>query len=424
MFALDNQKVENRKKDAEAALQTALNKTGRGNDFLGWITLPSDVTEDDIVRIEECAARMAAKSEVVVVVGIGGSYLGARAVIEALQHSFAPFVKGKFPHILYAGNNINEDYLHDLLDVLDTRDYSVVVISKSGTTTEPALAFRILKQHCEKKYGVEAAKERIVAITDKARGALKTLADKEGYPTFVIPDNVGGRYSVLTPVGLLPIAMAGFNIRQLLQGAKDMQKFVAENPTYESNPILQYALIRNLLYESGLKVELLASFEPQLFYFIEWFKQLFGESEGKEHKGIFPAGAIFSTDLHSLGQYIQDGTRQLFETVLTVENAHHSVGIPADEKNTDGLNYLQHRSINEINHIAQQGTCLAHIDGGVPNMKVIIPEINEFHLGELIYFFEMSCAVSGYLLDVNPFDQPGVEAYKRNMFKLLGKPGF
>jgi len=423
LFFVEKLITDPRKADAEAALKTVLNKTGRGNDFLGWVTLPSDVTEQEIIDLETVTADLVDKSEVVVVVGIGGSYLGARAVIEALQHSFAPYVKGKYPHILYAGNNINEDYLHDLLDVLDTRDYSVVVISKSGTTTEPALAFRILKQHCEKKYGVEAAKERIVAITDKARGALKTLADKEGYPTFVIPDDVGGRYSVLTPVGLLPIALAGFDILQLLQGARDMQKFVAENPKYEQNPILQYALIRNLLYESGLKVELLASFEPQLFYFIEWFKQLFGESEGKEHKGIFPAGAIFSTDLHSLGQYIQEGTRQMFETVLAIDAVHHRVNIPEDAENLDNLNYLQHRTIHEINQIARKGTCLAHVDGQVPNLCISVPEINEYHLGELIYFFEMSCAVSGYMLGVNPFDQPGVEAYKKNMFRLLGKPG-
>lgn len=423
LFFVEKQIANPRKADAQAALQTTLNRTGRGSDFLGWVTLPNDVTEADIARIEECAARLAAKSEVAVVVGIGGSYLGARAVIEALQHSFAPYVDTKHPHILYAGNNISEDYLHDLLDVLDHKDYSVVVISKSGTTTEPALAFRILKEHCEKKYGVEDARQRIVAVTDKARGALKTLADKEGYPTFVIPDDVGGRYSVLTPVGLLPIAMAGFNIRQLLQGAKDMQAFVAEHPTYDENPVLQYALIRNLLYENGLKVELVASFEPQLFYFIEWFKQLFGESEGKEHKGIFPAGAIFSTDLHSLGQYIQEGTRQMFETMLAVEKSHHHVNIPEDAENLDNLNYLQHRTIHEINQIARKGTLLAHVDGQVPNLCVSIPEINEYHLGELIYFFEMSCAVSGYMLGVNPFDQPGVEAYKKNMFRLLGKPG-
>ena len=370
---------------AEAAFQTAVQKSGRGNDFLGWVDLPVEISEDELGAVEQCAAHLAQCSDVVVVIGIGGSYLGARAVIEALQHSFRPMLPQQKPTILYAGNSMSEDYLHDLLDVLDQKDYSLVVISKSGTTTEPALAFRILKQHCEQKYG---------------------------------------RYSVLTPVGLLPIAAAGFSVRKLVEGAVAMRQHLLDAPHFDDNPAIQYALIRYMLYNQGLKLEMMTSFEPKLFYFIEWFKQLFGESEGKDHKGIFPAGAIFSTDLHSLGQYIQDGTRQLFETVLTVEKAHHSVGIPADEKNTDGLNYLQHRSINEINHIAQQGTCLAHIDGGVPNMKVIIPEINEFHLGELIYFFEMSCAVSGYLLDVNPFDQPGVEAYKRNMFKLLGKPGF
>ena len=409
---------------AEAAFQTAVQKSGRGNDFLGWIDLPAEISNEDLDRVEQCAAHLAKCSDVVVVIGIGGSYLGARAVIEALQHSFRPMLPDQKPTILYAGNSMSEDYLHDLLDVLDQKDYSLVVISKSGTTTEPALAFRILKQHCEQKYGLDDARKRIVAVTDRARGALKTLATEEGYPTFVIPDDVGGRYSVLTPVGLLPIAAAGFSVRKLVEGAVSMRKQLLDAPAFADNPAIQYALIRYMLYNRGLKLEMMTSFEPKLFYFIEWFKQLFGESEGKDHKGIFPAGAIFSTDLHSLGQYIQDGTRQLFETVLTVENAHYSVGIPADEKNTDGLNYLQHRSINEINHIAQQGTCLAHIDGGVPNMKVIIPEINEFHLGELIYFFEMSCAVSGYLLDVNPFDQPGVEAYKRNMFKLLGKPGF
>ena len=408
---------------AEAAFQTAVQKSGRGNDFLGWVDLPVEISEEELNAVEQCAAHLAQCSDVVVVIGIGGSYLGARAVIEALQHSFRPMLPQQKPTILYAGNSMSEDYLHDLLDVLDQKDYSLVVISKSGTTTEPALAFRILKQHCEQKYGLDDARKRIVAVTDRARGALKTLATEEGYPTFVIPDDVGGRYSVLTPVGLLPIAMAGFNIRQLLQGAKDMQKFVVENPKYEQNPILQYALIRNLLYESGLKVELLASFEPQLFYFIEWFKQLFGESEGKEHKGIFPAGAIFSTDLHSLGQYIQEGTRQMFETVLAIDAVHHRVNIPEDAENLDNLNYLQHRTIHEINQIARKGTCLAHVDGQVPNLCITVPEINEYHLGELIYFFEMSCAVSGYMLGVNPFDQPGVEAYKKNMFRLLGKPG-
>lgn len=424
LFAVTEENLQKHAPHAEAAFQTAVQKTGRGNDFLGWIDLPAEISENDINEVEKCAAALAGKSQVVVVIGIGGSYLGARAVIEALQHSFRPMVAEKAPTILYAGNSMSEDYLHDLLDVLDQKDYSLIVISKSGTTTEPALAFRILKEHCEKKYGVDEARTRIVAVTDKARGALKTLATQEGYPTFVIPDDVGGRYSVLTPVGLLPIAVAGFSIRKLLEGAKAMRQLLLSAPKFADNPAMQYAAVRYELYNQGYKLELMTSFEPKLYFFIEWFKQLFGESEGKEHKGIFPAGAIFSTDLHSLGQYIQEGTRQLFETVLTVDNAHHKVAIPFDEQNTDGLNYLQHRSINEINHIAQQGTCLAHVDGKVANLKISIPEINEHYLGEMIYFFEMSCAVSGYMLDVNPFDQPGVEAYKKNMFKLLGKPGF
>jgi len=423
LFAVSEAELKAQAPAAEAAYLETVNKTGRGNDFLGWVNLPQEVSESDVVELENVAARLAAKSQVVVVIGIGGSYLGARAVIEALQHSFSPMMPNEKPQIVYAGNNMSEDYLHDLLDVLAVKDYSLVVISKSGTTTEPAIAFRILKQHCEQKYGVEEARQRIVAITDKARGALKTLADQSGYPTFVIPDDVGGRYSVLTPVGLLPIAAAGFSIRKLLDGARAMRQQLMEAKTFDTNPAMQYAALRNVLYNKNLKVELMTSFEPRFFYLIEWFKQLFGESEGKELKGIFPAGAIFSTDLHSLGQYIQDGSRQLFETVLTVENVHHTVPIPFDEQNTDGLNYLQHRSINEINHIAQQGTCQAHVDGKVPNIRITIPEINEFYLGELIYFFEMSCAVSGYMLGVNPFDQPGVEAYKRNMFLLLGKPG-
>jgi len=423
LFAVSEADLKAQAPAAEAAYLETVNKTGRGNDFLGWVNLPQEVSESDVVELETVAARLAAKSQVVVVIGIGGSYLGARAVIEALQHSFSPMMPNEKPQIVYAGNNMSEDYLHDLLDVLAVKDYSLVVISKSGTTTEPAIAFRILKQHCEQKYGVEEARQRIVAITDKARGALKTLADQSGYPTFVIPDDVGGRYSVLTPVGLLPIAAAGFSIRKLLDGARAMRQQLMEAKTFDTNPAMQYAALRNVLYNKNLKVELMTSFEPRFFYLIEWFKQLFGESEGKELKGIFPAGAIFSTDLHSLGQYIQDGSRQLFETVLTVENVHHTVPIPFDEQNTDGLNYLQHRSINEINHIAQQGTCQAHVDGKVPNIRITIPEINEFYLGELIYFFEMSCAVSGYMLGVNPFDQPGVEAYKRNMFLLLGKPG-
>ncbi|MDY6347777.1 MAG: glucose-6-phosphate isomerase [Bacteroidales bacterium] len=422
-FALNENDVEALGKVSEEVLRRVLAKEGRGSDFLGWVDLPGNVSDFDFGKIGKCVEHYSAKSDVVVVIGIGGSYLGARAVIEALQHAFAPYVKSKAPRVLYAGNNISEDYLHDLLEVLDGCDYSMVVISKSGTTTEPALAFRVIKDHCERKYGKEEAAGRIIAVTDGARGALKAMADKEHYPTFVIPDDVGGRYSVLTPVGLLPIAFAGFDIRELVRGARDMQNFVTENISFDKNPVLRYATVRNLLYKQGLKVELMASFEPQLFYFIEWYKQLFGESEGKENKGIFPAGAIFSTDLHSLGQYIQEGTRQLFETVIAVENCHHKVEIPFDGEDLDNLNYLQKRSINEINQIARKGTCLAHVEGKVPNMRVTIPEINEYNLGQLIYFFEISCAVSGYLLDVNPFDQPGVEAYKKNMFKLLGKPG-
>ncbi len=338
LFTVSKEQLHANSSLAESAYQTTIAKSGRGNDFLGWVDLPSEISEREIQAVESCAATLSAKSEVVVVIGIGGSYLGARAVIEALQHSFRLMLPQKAPTVLYAGNSMCEDYLHELLDVLDKKDYSLIVISKSGTTTEPALAFRILKQHCERKYGMEDARTRIVAITDKARGALKTLATQEGYETFVIPDNVGGRYSVLTPVGLLPIAVAGFSIRDLLNGAKRMREQLLNAPKFQDNAAMQYALVRYLLYNQGLKVELMTSFEPKLFFFIEWFKQLFGESEGKEHKGIFPAGAIFSTDLHSLGQYIQEGSRQLFETVLNVDKAHHQVAIPFDEQNTDGLN--------------------------------------------------------------------------------------
>ena len=406
-------------------LSTLMNKTGAGNDFLGWIDLPVSYDRAEFARILAAAERIRSDSEVLVVIGIGGSYLGARAVIEALSNSFGWLIQDqKNPTILFAGNNIGEDYLFELTEYLKGKKFGVINISKSGTTTETALTFRLLKKQCEQQRGKDEARKVIVAVTDAKRGAARTCADKEGYKSFIIPDNVGGRFSVLTPVGLLPIAIAGLSIRKLLDGAKAMRKELHENPDFAHNPAMQYALLRHLLYNQGLKVELMASFEPKFFYFIEWFKQLFGESEGKELKGIFPAGAIFSTDLHSLGQYIQEGTRQLFETVLTVEQAHSSVKIPYDEQDTDGLNYLQHRTIDNICHIAQQGTCQAHVDGKVPNIRITIPEINEYHIGELIYFFEMSCAISGYMLKVNPFDQPGVEAYKRNMFRLLGKPGY
>lgn len=408
------------------AYQTVVKQTGRGNDFLGWLDLPSTFTSEFSKEIHDCAARLSAQSDIVVVIGIGGSYLGARAVIEALQHTFKsllPQSKKDAPDVIFAGNNISEDYLHDLLDTLDDRDYSLIVISKSGTTTEPALAFRILKERCEQKYGREAAAQRIVAITDRERGALKRLATTEGYQTFVIPDNVGGRYSVLTPVGLLPIAVAGFDIDALVKGAAEMRTALLQHPAFNENIAMQYALYRYLLYaQKNKKVELLVAYEPRLAYFVEWYKQLFGESEGKEHKAIFPAGAIFSTDLHSLGQYIQEGERHLFETVLSVQKAHHRVQIPFDADDIDGLNYLQNKSIQEINLTAEEGTRLAHLDGGVPNFRIQLPEISESVLGELIYFFEFSCALGGYLLDINPFDQPGVEAYKRNMFRLLGKP--
>ena len=404
------------------AFNQLVNKTGKGNEFLGWLDIPDQMTQANIEEIQNCADRLSAQSEIVVLIGIGGSYLGARAVIEALQNPFNLMKEGETPKIIYAGHHISEDYLHHLLQLLNHKSYSLIVISKSGTTTEPALAFRILKEHCEKKYGMEESQKRIVAITDASRGALKQLANKNNYQTFVIPDDVGGRYSVLTAVGLLPIAIAGFNIEQLIAGAAKMKEELFQNDDPNSNTAMQYALYRNLLYQSGKKIELVVAYEPELFYFIEWFKQLYGESDGKEGKGLFPAGAIFSTDLHSLGQYIQEGERHLFETVISVEKSQFKVAIPYDEENLDGLNYLQYRSIHEINQIAEEGTRQAHISGGVPNIRIQIPEINEQHLGEMIFFFEMSCALGGYLMDINPFNQPGVEAYKQQMFKLLGKP--
>jgi len=399
------------------------NKTGRGNDFLGWVDLPDGLDDNLITRIEKLADTLRQKSEVVVVVGIGGSYLGARAVIEALSHHFQ-YLSNQKPVVLYAGHNISGDYLTDLLEILDEKDYSMIVISKSGTTTEPAIAFRILREHLEKKYGRQEAIKRIVAITDKEKGALKQLADEEGYETFAVPDDVGGRYSVLTPVGLLPIALAGYNIRQMLEGARMMKNHSLQTTFIDQNPVAAYAAVRNALYNKQFTTEIMVNFEPRLFYFTEWWKQLYGESEGKEGKGIFPASADFTTDLHSLGQYIQEGMRNIFETVISVENPIQNLAVPKDEKNLDKLNYIAGKPINQVNQMAETGTALAHIDGGVPNLKISIPEINEFYLGQLIFFYEMACAVSGYILDVNPFDQPGVEAYKKNMFALLGKPGF
>ncbi len=406
----------------EKAYTELQQKIGKGSDFLGWLDLPGNIFEEELCRIENRANHLASISEVVVVIGIGGSYLGTRAVVEILAPYFEnPSQKSNYPQLLYAGNHLSEEYLNELLTLLDRKEYSLVVISKSGTTTEPAIAFRVLREHCEKKYGARKSVERIVAITDAKRGALKELSSQKGYDTFVISDDVGGRYSVLSPVGLLPIAIAGFSIRQLLDGAQNMRRHVYENGNFSDNIAVQYASIRNILYADHKKIELMVAYEPRFYYFIEWFKQLFGESEGKEHKGIFPAGAIFSTDLHSLGQYIQEGERVMFETVLSVLKSKKEVEIPYDQEDLDALNYLHHRSLQEINQIAEQGTRMAHVAGGVPNLRITIPEISPEIVGELIYFFEFSCALSAYMLGVNPFNQPGVEAYKKNMFALLGK---
>lgn len=402
-----------------------LTKTGKGNDFLGWVDLPSEIDNDLLSSIENIAKHIRKKAEVFVVIGIGGSYLGARSVIEALNHNFASFSDyNPGPHIIYAGQNISEDYMVDLLEILDRKDYTLTVISKSGTTTEPALAFRILKNHLENKYGKEEAKSRIIAITDQSRGALKKLADDEGYQTYVVPDDVGGRYSVLTPVGLLPIAVAGFDIRKLVNGAIEMELLNKKTWGLDSNPMALYAATRNALYQTGKYIEILVNYLPNLYYITEWWKQLYGESEGKEGKGIFPAGVNFTTDLHSMGQYIQDGQRILFETVLSVNKPNKKLAVPFDDDNLDGLNYIAGKQINEVNNMAQLGTALAHVEGNVPNLEITIDKVDEYNLGQLIYFFEMGCALSGYILGVNPFDQPGVEAYKKNMFALLGKPGF
>ncbi len=417
--------IQQHQEEIAKAYQQLTTKSGKGNDFLGWLDLPEETDEVLLSQIQNCANRLERQSEMVVVIGIGGSYLGARAVIEALQHSykgFNPFSDNHAPYVTFAGNNISEDNLCELLEVLDHKDYSLIVISKSGTTTEPAIAFRILKKHCEDKYGKEWAKQRIVAITDKARGALKQMADANGYETFVIPDDVGGRYSVLTPVGLLPIAVAGFDIRQLIAGARAMRHELLSQNGLNNNIAQQYALMRYLLYQSGKKIEMMVTYNPKMAFFIEWYKQLFGESEGKEGKGIFPTGATYSTDLHSLGQYIQEGERHLFETVLSIQQSRFQVPIPEDAENLDKLNYLLGKSIQEINLTAEEGTRMAHVDGKVPNLRLIVPKVDENNIGQLIYFFEFSCALGGYLLGINPFDQPGVEAYKKNMFRLLGKP--
>ena len=410
---------------AQQANESLHSGKGAGNDFLGWVNLPSSISAEEIAAIEAQAAKLREKAEVVICIGIGGSYLGAKAVIEAMSNSFE-FLHRKHanPTVVFAGENISEDYTYELLEAV--KDYSIatIVISKSGTTTEPAIAFRIIKAEIEKRYGKAEAAERIVAITDQARGALKTLATNEGYPTFVIPDNVGGRFSVLTPVGLLPLAVAGIDIKALVEGAKDMEEATKAEVAVEQNLAAQYAIVRNELYAAGKKIEILASYEPKLQYIAEWWKQLYGESEGKDGLGIFPASVTLTADLHSMGQYIQEGERTLFETVISVANSKHTITVENDEQNLDGLNFLTGKRLSEINKMAELGVQLAHVDGGVPNMRIEIPQIDEKAIGELLYFFEKACGISGYMLGVNPFNQPGVEAYKKNMFALLDKPGY
>jgi len=413
------------KKAIENHNRALFNGTGKGSDFLGWTTLPSSVSETELADYEATASKLTAKNiDIFVVIGIGGSYLGAKAVVDALSDSFAHLKERKNPFILFAGQNICEDYLFELRELLKNKEYAMAVISKSGTTTEPALAFRLLKQDIEEKYGKKEANERIIAITDKSKGALRSLATTEGYKTFVIPDNVGGRYSVLTPVGLLAIAVAGFDIRALIKGAVDMQNASGVNVPFEENLPAQYAAVRNELYKNGKKVEILVNYNPKLHFLAEWWKQLYGESEGKDSKGIFPAAVDFSSDLHSMGQYIQEGERTLFETVISIGNPDREVRIPTDKEDLDGLNFLAGKRVDEVNKMAELGTMIAHVDGGVPNIQLVIPQLNEYYLGQLIYFFELACGLSGYTLDVNPFDQPGVEAYKKNMFALLEKPGY
>jgi glucose-6-phosphate isomerase len=414
-------------KEKVAKAQEALeNASCPGNDFLGWLHLPSSITPEFIADLNATAAVLRANCEVVVVAGIGGSYLGARAVIEALSNSFQWLLQDKNnPVILFAGNNIGEDYLAELTDYLKDKKFGVINISKSGTTTETALAFRLLKKQCEEQMGKELARKVIVAVTDAKKGAARTTADKEGYKSYVIPDNVGGRFSVLTPVGLLPIAVAGFDIAQLVAGAADMEKATAINVPFEENPSAIYAACRNALYaQEGKKIEILVNYQPKLHYMNEWWKQLYGESEGKEKKGIFPAAVDFTTDLHSMGQWIQDGERTIFETVISVEQPEKKVLFPTDEENLDGLNFLAGKRVDEVNKMAELGTQLAHVDGGVPNIRISLPRLDAYNLGQVIYFFEKACGISGLLLEVNPFNQPGVEAYKKNMFALLNKPGY
>ena len=423
---IGQEELGNLKTSVMAARDTLVNRSGAGNDFLGWVDLPVDYDKDEFARIQKAAAKIQGDSDVLLVIGIGGSYLGARAAIEFLSHSFYNNLskdKRKTPEIYFVGNSISSKYIRDLQDMLDGKDFSINIISKSGTTTEPAIAFRVFKKMLIEKYGKEEANKRIYATTDKARGALKSLANEEGYESFVVPDDVGGRYSVLTAVGLLPIAVSGADITKLMEGAAFGRKKAFETP-YEENPALLYAAVRNILLRKGKMVEIVANYEPCLHYVSEWWKQLYGESEGKDQKGIFPASVDLTTDLHSMGQFIQDGARIMFETVMEVENSPAEIILEEEEVDTDGMNYLAGKSVDFVNKSAMNGTILAHTDGSVPNVKVIIPELDEYNLGQLFYFFEFACGVSGYLLGVNPFNQPGVESYKKNMFALLGKPGY
>lgn len=410
-------------KEAQEALE---NGTCPGNDFLGWLHLPSSITPEFLKEIQDCANTLRENCEAIVVAGIGGSYLGARAVIEALSNSFSWLIGDKSnPTILFAGNNIGEDYLYELTEYLKDKKFGVINISKSGTTTETALTFRLLKKQCEEQRGKEEAKKVIVAVTDATKGAARAAADKEGYKTFVIPDNVGGRFSVLTPVGLLPIACAGFDITKLVEGAADMEKACGKDVAYEENPAAVYAAVRNGLYDqASKKIEIMVNYQPKLHFISEWWKQLFGESEGKDNKGIFPASCDFTTDLHSMGQWIQQGERSIYETVISVEEPAKKLLFPNDEENLDGLNFLAGKRVDEVNKMAELGTRLAHVDGGVPNIRISVPVLNEYYIGQLIYFFEKACGISGNILGVNPFNQPGVEAYKKNMFALLNKPGY
>ena len=418
--------VEALEPQVKAAQEALENGTCPGNDFLGWLHLPTSISADFVKQIQDCADVLRQNCEVVVVAGIGGSYLGARAVIEALSNSFAWLVGDKKnPTILFAGNNIGEDYLSELTTYLKDKKFGVINISKSGTTTETALTFRLLKKQCEEQRGKEEAKKVIVAITDAKKGAARTCADKEGYTSFIIPDNVGGRFTVLTPVGLLPIACAGFDIAKLVEGAQTMEKACGKDVPFAENIAAQYAAVRNALYaEAGKKIEIMVNYQPKLHFMSEWWKQLYGESEGKDGKGIFPASCDFTTDLHSMGQWIQEGERTIFETVISVEAPNNTLLFPHDEENLDGLNFLAGKRVDDVNKMAELGTRLAHVDGGVPNIRISMPELNEFYLGELIYFFEIGCGISGNVLGVNPFNQPGVEAYKKNMFALLDKPGY